>query len=503
MSKILQGGRLRSTRKDVVAFTSSIKDDKRLLKAVVKINQAHVAMLMEKKIIDWQDGAKLLQALSLLSSMKLPASVEDVHAAVEDAVIKKTSPEIGGNMHIAKSRNDQVSTAIRIELRKTLIDLMLSVVKLQEALTKLAEKHVKTIVPGYTHLQPAQPVTFAHYLLSFVDILERDLQRLDEAYQRVDLCPMGAGALATSSFPINRDRVAELLGFSQVLENSIDAVGSRDFALETLAGLTIMALNISRLAEDLIVWGSADFGLIELPDDFASTSSIMPQKKNPDVLEVIRARTSHILGNFVTSATTVKALPSSYNLDFQEITPRLWESTENITASLDILSKLLPNLKVNKKASNKILLSFSTATELANMLVRKYKVPFRTAHRIVGSLVRALTETKLALSDVTPELLQKVSQESTGLKLKVDTKDIRGSADLLKLVEAYKVRGGPSPVEVERMLKIRKQWAILSKSNLSKKKLRLDEAEDKLQSVVKSYSSSDKPSNAKLKNLNG
>jgi argininosuccinate lyase len=360
------------------------------------------------------------------------------------------------------------------------------VVKLQENLTNLAEKHLKTIVPGYTHLQPAQPVTFAHYILSYVDILERDLQRLNEAYQRVDLCPMGAGALATSSFPINRDRVAELLGFSQVLENSIDAVSSRDFILETLAGLTIMAVNISRLAEDLIVWSTTDFGLIELPDDFSSTSSIMPQKKNPDVLEVIRARTSQILGNFVASATTVKALPSSYNLDFQEITPRLWESIENISGSLVMLSKLIPTLKVNKKASNKLLQSFSTATELANMLVRKYKVPFRTAHKIIGSLVRNLTETKSTLTDVTPESLQKVAQDSTGLKLKIDAKDIRKSADLLKLVEAYKVRGGPSPVEVERMLKIRKRWVIHSKSSLSKIKLKLDEAEDKLQSIVKS-----------------
>jgi argininosuccinate lyase len=476
-----------------------MKNDKRLLKVVVKINEAHVAMMMEQKIIEWQDGTKLLQALSQLPNMKLTASVEDVHVAVEDEVIKKTGPEIGGNMHIAKSRNDQVSTAIRIELRGNLIALMLSVVKLQEALTKLAEKHVKTIVPGYTHLQPAQPVTFAHYALSYVDMLERDLQRLDEAYQRVDSCPMGAGALATSSFPINRDRVAELLGFSQVLENSIDAVGSRDFILETLAGLTIMAVNISRLAEDLIVWSSADFGLIELPDDFASTSSIMPQKKNPDVLEVIRARTSHVLGNFVASATTVKALPSSYNLDFQEITPRLWESVESIAGSIDMLSELVPNLKVNKKVSNKLLLSFSTATELANMLVRKYKVSFRTAHKIVGSLVRTLTETKSTFSDVTPELLQKVAQDSTDLKLKVDAKDIRESTDLLKLVEAYKVKGGPSPVEVERMLKIRKRWAILSKSDLSKKKLKLDEAENNLRSVVKSYSDSNKPGGAKFK----
>ena len=474
------------------------------MKSVIKINEAHVAMMMEQKIIEWSDGVKLLQALSeLKSKMKLKPSLEDVHVAVEEEVIKKVGPEIGGNLHIAKSRNDQVATAIRMELRENLVDLMISAIKLREALTKLAEKHVKTVVPGYTHLQPAQPVTFAHYLLSYVDALERDLHRLMENYQRVNLCPMGAGALATSSFPINRNRVAELLGFSEVLENSIDAVSSRDFVLETMADLTIIAVGISRLAEDLIVWSSPDFGIIELPDRFSSTSSIMPQKKNPDVLEVIRARVSHVLGNFVTSATTMKALPSSYNLDFQEITPRLWESLENIISSLDMLSKLVTNLEVNKNVFSKLLLSFSASTELANMLVRKYKVPFRTAHKIVGSLIRILAEHKLTLPEVTPELLQKAARDSSGLSLNVNVEDIRESTDPLKLVESHNVRGGPSPIEVERMLRVRKEWNALARSNSSKKRLKLDEAEDRLQSVVESYSSLDKSSIVKLKNPNG
>jgi len=503
-SKLLRGGRITSVRKDVVKFTSSIKSDQRLLKSVIKINEAHVAMMMEQKIIAWSDGVRLLQALSELNSkMKLKPSLEDIHMAVEEEVMKKVGSEIGGNLHIAKSRNDQVATAIRMALRENLIDLMTSVVGLQEALTKLAEEHVRTVVPGYTHLQPAQPVTFAHYLLSYVDGLERDFQRLEEAYKRVNLCPMGAGALATSSFPINREKMAELLGFGEVLENSIDAVSSRDFALETMAVLTIMTVGVSRLVEDLIVWSSPDFGVIELPDRFSSTSSIMPQKKNPDVLEVIRARMSHALGNFVTSVATMKALPSSYNLDLQEITPRLWESLENITSSLDMLSKLVPNLKVSKNAFSKPHLSFSASTELANMLVRKYKVPFRTAHRIVGSLIRILIEYKLALDDVTPELLQKVTQDSSGISLNINIEDIREATDPLKIVKSYNARGGPSPTEVKRMLKIRKQWMVLARSNLSEKKRKLNEAEDRLQSVVKSYSSSDRASIVKLKSSSG
>ena len=499
-SRLLRGGRLTSVRKDVVKFTSSIESDRRLLKPVIKINEAHVAMLMEQKIIDWPNGVKLLQALSELESkMKLKPYLEDVHVAVEEEVNKKVGQEIGGNLHIAKSRNDQVSTAIRIELRQNLLDLMNSVINLQEALTKLAGKHVRTVVPGYTHLHPAQPVTFAHYLLSYVDMLERDSQRLEETYQRVNLCPMGAGALATSSFPIDRDRVAELLGFSEVLENSIDAVSSRDFILETMADLTIIAVGISRLVEDLILWSSPSFGIIDLPDSFSSTSSIMPQKKNPDVLEVIRARTSYILGNFLTSAATMKALPSGYNMDFQEITPRLWESLENVTGSLDMLSRLVTNLKASKNVFSNPLLKFSTSTELANTLVRKYKVPFRTAHKIVGSLIRTLIEHKLSFSDVTPELLQKVMQDSLGLSLEINVEDIHESIDPLKFVESHNARGGPSPTEVKRMLKVRKQWKALSRSNLSKKKLELNEADDKLRSVTQSYSSPENATIAKLK----
>jgi argininosuccinate lyase len=314
---------------------------------------------------------------------------------------------------------------------------------------------------------------------------------------------MGAGALATTSFPINRERVAELLGFSEVLENSIDAVGSRDFILETMAHLVITAVDTSRLAEDLIVWSSSEFGIVELPDDFSSTSSIMPQKKNPEVLEVVRARASHILGNFVTSATTLKALPSAYNLDFQEVTPKLWESLESITSSLDILSELIPHLKIAENAFNKPILSFSTSTELANMLVRKHKVPFRTAHKIVGSLVKNLIENKLTLSDAPPKLLQKAAKDSCGLSLNVDVEDIHASTNPLEFVKAHNIMGGPSPNQVKRMLKTRKQRITSSKSSLSDEKIKLNKRENTLKSVIKTYLSSDNSKSAKLKSENG
>jgi len=502
MSKILHGGRIASLRKDVAKFTSSIKDDVKLSKAVVDINKAHVIMLMEQKIIKWSDGAKLLEALTKHSDIKLDSSAEDVHMALEEAVLKEAGWEVGGNLHIAKSRNDQVATAIRMELRKNLLSLMLSVVQMQESIAGKAEKHTKTVILGYTHLQPAQPVTFAHYLLSHFDALGRDLQRLQETYARVNLCPMGAAALATTSFPINRERVAELLGFNGIVENSIDAVGSRDFILETTAALTLIAVNLSRLAEDLIVWSSPDFGVIELPDEFASTSSIMPQKKNPEVLEVIRARASHVLGDFVASAAALKSLPSTYNLDFQEITPKLWEPIENINNSLNMFAKLIPNLKVTADVSDKALTSFSAATELANMLVRKYGVPFRSAHKIVGSLVKLLIESKQTFLDATPELLQKVAQGAVGIKLVVNAEDIAASIDPFRIVETYKVKGGPAPAEVERALTARKKHVVLAKSSVSKLKQKLDEAESKLESTVKSYSLSDSPVNTRFKNSN-
>jgi len=477
----------------VVEFTTSIKSDQKLLEAVIKINQAHVTMLTQQKIITTEAGAKLLAALSEINpKLKLDQTLEDVHLAVEEQVNKKVGMETGGNLHIAKSRNDQVATAIRMALRTSIHDLINLIVKLQDSLIELAEKHTETLVPSYTHLHPAQPVTFAHILVSYVDALQRSLKRIKETLPRVNLCPMGAGAIATTSFPINRERTAELLGFSGVLENSIDAVGSRDFVLETLADLTLLAIDVSRMAEDLIVWSAPDFGIIDLPENFAFTSSIMPQKKNPDVLEVVRARMSQILGNFVASATTMKALPSGYNLDLQELTPKLWESIETVAGSLCMLSELAKNLKVNKDVFSKQVLNYSTTTELANMLVKKYDVPFRTSHKIVGTVVKILLDKKLALSDLKPELLNKTAKDVAGITLAVKLVNIKNSIDPKKFVESHKAMGGPAPAEVKRMLKNCKQLTSQSKMSLKEQKSRLEEADLQLKSVVQRYQSNKK-----------
>ncbi len=500
MSKILRGGRLSPVREDVAKFTSSMKNDLKLSKAVVDINKAHVVMLIEQKIIAQSDGAKLLQALVKCSDTEFDPSAEDIHMAVEEAVLQEAGSEAGGNLHIAKSRNDQVTTAIHMELRSDLLILMHSLAHMLDHIAEVAEKHTNTVILEYTHLQPAQPVTFAHYLVSCFDALERDMQRLQSVYTRVNLCPLGAGALATTSFPISRERTAELLGFSGLLENSIDAVGSRDFIAEAISALTLLAVNLSRMAEDLIIWSTPDFGVVELPDEFTGTSSIMPQKKNPEILEVVRARASLLIGNFVASVAAIKSLPSTYNLDFQEITPKLWESIENVRGSLDMFHKLLPKLKITKDISDKTNASFVAATELANILVRNYNVPFRTAHKIVGALVKSLVEAKLTFKEATPEILQKIAKEVANIKLHVKSQELKELATPLKLVEACRVRGGPAPADVTRALTERKKKLILTRTDISKTDEALDKAREELDSIVQKHLHSNLNENARLKN---
>jgi len=485
MSDLLRKGRLSSARKDIVEFTSSALIDKKILKHIIDINKAHIVMLVECNIIDRNEGGKILEALSNLDGkIKLSPDMEDGHMAVEEEVIKATGQDVGGNLNLAKSRNDQVATAIRMELREEIINFAETIVELQEALIKKANQHIETIIPGYTHLQPAQPVTFTHYLIAQYDALQRSLERLEENYKRVDLCPMGAGALATTSFQINRERVADLLGFEEVLENSIDAVTARDFLLETLANLAILAVDVTRFVEDLEIWSSMEFGIIELPDEFAFTSSIMPQKKNPDVLEVIRARMSLASANFNGSATALMALPSTYNMDFQEVTPKLWQTLETVKTCLSMLAKITPNFIVKKDALEKPALTFLTATELADMLVRNYKIPFRTSHKIVGTIVKTLLGEGKSFRDVTPELVAEVSKPILGYALVVKAQVIRDAIEPSRAIESYSTRGGPSPKEVKRMIATRVETIAESKRWISERKSKLTKAHKKMKNSI-------------------
>jgi len=482
VSLLFKGGRIKFTRKEVSRFISSIKDDVKLLKHVVEINKAHTIMLMEQKIIDKEDAVEIIKALKL-GEFRIKPWLEDVHVCIEEEVIKRTKKTAGENLHIAKSRNDQVATAIRMELREELIGLMESILDFQENLLAKAQKHTETIICGYTHLRPAQPITFAHYLLYHFDVLQRHIERLMECYGRVNVCAMGAAALATTSFPINRGRVAELLGFDGVLENSIDAVGSRDFIMETLAVLSMLAIDISRLTEDMIVWSTPEFNLIDIPDEFCSTSSIMPQKKNPDVLEVIRARMGHVIGNFTTCALILKSLPSGYNLDFQELTPKLWESLAKIDESLNILSNLVVACKPIQNLENPNL-NFSTFTELTRILFQKYHVPFRTAHKIVGAIVRRIVEDGLNPKDVTSKMLKEAAEEVAGLSLAVSESDIKTSLDVQNFIKMHNVQGGPSPLEAQRMIDSRRKKLALTRAEVAEMKAKILNADKNLKSLV-------------------
>jgi argininosuccinate lyase len=480
LSDLLRGGRLAATRKDVTAFTSSIAHDGVLFRPVVKINQAHVVMLMEQEIIAQEEGRRLLQALQGIRRLAARPGLEDVHMYVEEEVVKATNDRVGGNLHIAKSRNDQVSTAIRMKLRRDLTRLVATITTLQDALLDTAGHHLNTVFPGYTHLRPAQPITLAHYLVACVDVLERDVQRMKEAYPRVNQCPMGACALATTSFPISRERVAELLGFDGLLENSVDAVGSRDFLLEVLAAVTIFATDVSRMVADLIVWSSLEFGLLELPDAFSATSSIMPQKKNPDVLEVVRARMSRIQGRFASVATSLTSLPSTYNMDLQEITPTLWAALHEAEASTKILAELYPELRVSGRPFEKAGYAFTTATELANILTRKYGVPFRAAHKAVGAVIKALVEHDGTSRDISTGLLEAAVKENADLALQIQQQDIEDALNPTRFVDAHHVRGGPAPREVTRMLKTRRRRLRSSRQWVDRKSADQSDAEERL-----------------------
>jgi argininosuccinate lyase len=483
MSKLFRKGILKAAKKDAVQFVSSSQDDTRIYNQIIKINKAHIIMLLENNIIKKQEGKMLLLTLQKMGEKKgFNMEFEDAHAAIEEHVIETLGYEIGGNLNLAKSRNDQVVTAIRMQLREDL----------QKELFRKAEKSLDDVIPGYTHLQQAQPISYSHYLIAQFDFLQRDLDRLIEAYKRVNVSPMGAGALATTSFPIKRVRVANLLGFTGILENSLDAVGTRDFILEILAILSILAVNITRFVEDLIIWSSEEFGLIILPDDYSFTSSIMPQKKNPDVLEVIRARMSSILGSFITSEIILKSLPSAYNLDFQEVTPKLWQAIDIVKGSLKMLSHIIQKIITNPNIVDKLSSTFITSTELANMLVQKYHVPFRTAHNIVGTTVKKLSEKGKNLQNVEPNLLKEISQDFFNIKLEVSKEDIQKAVNPVFCVESHRAVGGPSKKRIIQALLERKKIFESLENNLLKIKKKNEESNFHLKDQVSNYIKSSK-----------
>lgn len=392
MSKLWGGRFTKGTDKLVEEYTASIGFDKALAEEDVQGSLAHVAMLGKCGIIPQEDAetirAGLLKVLEKVKAGEIEFSVsdEDIHMNIEKHLIAEVGP-VGGKLHTGRSRNDQVATDMHLYLRERVVQLTGLLHALQEALIGQAKDNVDTIVPGYTHLQRAQPILFAHHLMAYVSMFRRDAERLTDSYKRINVLPLGAGALAGTTFPIDRHFVAEQLGFEGVYENSLDAVSDRDFIVEFLANASLIMTHLSRLSEELVLWSSTEFGFVELDDAFCTGSSIMPQKKNPDVPELVRGKTGRVYGNLMGLLTVLKSLPLAYNKDMQEDKEGMFDTVTTLTGALQLFAPMIATMKVNKgRMREAVNTDFSNATDIADFLVGK-GLPFRQAHEVIGKTV--------------------------------------------------------------------------------------------------------------------
>ncbi|MEM2786358.1 MAG: argininosuccinate lyase, partial [Candidatus Nitrosotenuis sp.] len=375
--------------KHTLEYVSSISDDVEIAIYDIIGSQAHTIMLYENKILSKDETKKILRVLEKLKKEDLDnnSGAEDIHELIESLVVKKIGMQIGGKMHTARSRNDQVALDLRMKIRDDINVICDCILDLVETLIKLAEKHTNTAMPLYTHLQQAQIGTFSHYLLSHSDVLLRDFERLYSSFERVNQSPLGAGPVGGTSLPINRNSTARMLGFSQIVENTIDATSSRDVVAEFVSAASILMTNLSRIAEDLVIWSTSEFSFVELSDQFSSPSSVMPQKKNPDILELTRGKTARVIGNLVAVLSSLKGLASGYGRDLQEIKPAVFSSSKIAISALIILNSMFATLKVNRDKIKKATESgYLTALDVAEALVKE-GIAFRTAHKIVGNLV--------------------------------------------------------------------------------------------------------------------
>lgn len=414
-------------------FNASLSFDQRLWPHDINGSIAHVKMLGECGIIPVTDANTIQMGLETLrddlesGAAELHPEAEDVHMAVETLLTERLGP-VAGKLHTARSRNDQVATDLRLYVRDAIDGLRERIGAVQDTLIALSETHLDTLLPGMTHLQHAQPVRLAHHLLAYFWMLARDDERLEQARARVNLLPLGAGALAGTTFPIDRQRVADLLGFHGVIENSLDAVSDRDFAIETVSALALTMMHLSRLSEELILWSSHEFGWVTMGDNVTTGSSIMPQKKNPDVAELVRGKTGRVFGDLTALLTLMKGLPLAYNKDMQEDKESLFDALDTAHLSLSVINTLLQNTQFNAERMAAALHGdFSTATDLADALVRR-GLPFRQAHEVVGKLVGDSVRTGRVLEDLTLDDLEAAS----ALFADVDSAALvspRGSAD--------------------------------------------------------------------------
>jgi argininosuccinate lyase len=433
----------------VKRFTASVAFDRRLAKYDIQASLAHARMLAARRVLSRRDLAAIVRGLGRVrreiesGRFRWSLEAEDVHLNIERRLTALVG-DAGKRLHTARSRNDQVATDVRLWLRAEIDELRALLSELEHVLIDQAERHAALVMPGFTHLQVAQPVTFGHHLLAYVEMLERDRERLAEARRRVNRLPLGAAALAGTSFPIDRARVARELGFEGLCENSLDAVSDRDFAIEFCASAALAMVHLSRLAEELVLWASPRFGFVRLPEAYCTGSSIMPQKKNPDVAELVRGKSARVLGSLVALVALMKGQPLAYNKDNQEDKEPLFDAVDTLKDSLAVFTGLVAGLEPVPAAMRAAVLEgHATATDLADYLVRK-GVPFRDAHGVVARAVRAAEAAGVDLAALPLKELQ-------GFSKKIGP-DVRRILTPEGSVAARRHPGGTAPAEVRKAI---------------------------------------------------
>jgi len=452
----LWGGRFeKQTSKEVDDFHSSIHFDYRLYKQDILGSIAHAKMLGKQGIISQEEAKKLVSGLEEIlwdiekGQVEFSISNEDIHMNIENLLIEKIG-DVGKKLHTGRSRNDQVALDVRMYTKDKIDQITSLLIDLEKTLVGLAKEHVFTIMPGYTHLQKAQPITLAHHLMAYFEMFRRDIERLLDCKKRVDSMPLGSGALAATTYPLDRNWVAQELGFSSITRNSLDAVSDRDFVIELLGCCSIIMMHLSRFCEELIIWASHEFQFVEIDDSYSTGSSIMPQKKNPDVAELIRGKTGRVYGNLVAILTVMKSLPLAYNKDMQEDKEALFDSIDTVVKCVDIFTNMIKTTSFNKeKMYEQASKGFTNATDAADYLVKK-GLPFRSAHEIVGKLVLYCIKEDRSLLDLSIDEYKEFSP--------IFEEDIFNAISLQTCVNKRNIPGGPAPSCMKTAIEEASKW---------------------------------------------
>ena len=452
MADMMWAGRFsKKVDETVNAFNSSIAFDGRMYKQDIQGSIAHAAMLGDCGIISKEDSLAIIGGLKEIladienGTLEFDMTAEDIHMFIEAELTKRLG-DVGKRLHTSRSRNDQVAVDIRLYLRQEIDEIYALVKELAVTIYNLAKEHTETVMPGYTHLQRAQPITFAHHLLAYVQMLVRDLERLNDTAKRMNYCPLGSGALAGTTYKINRKQTAELLGFTAPMANSLDGVSDRDFCVELNCALSLIMTHLSRFSEEIIMWCSWEFKFIELDDAYATGSSIMPQKKNPDITELIRGKTGRVNGDLMTLLTMLKGLPLAYNKDMQEDKEAIFDAVDNVKLCVKTFIPMLATMRVIKEnMRNAAAKGFINATDCADYLVKK-GMPFRDAYKITGTLVAECIEKGLTLETLPLECYRKMTE--------LFTEDVYEAISLETCVRERKSEGGPAPDAVKVQLEI-------------------------------------------------